>query len=313
MSIYQIKKTVSFTLRAIKPPSKSETVTARIFRSINMEAFTQDITTCLANDEISTSIPKFNDRVKWYDTILSALIDKHAPVKNIHIRPRVPGMNNDIMVVKRLKRNYERRWRFFKLNFDKATYKKQKKKYDLILKEARTMYMSNLVLENAGNPKSLFKLIGSFLNKPMKNPLPEHTSDQQLAEEFKTYFTDKTLHIHNNLNGIKYRNYQTKLDCLEQVSENYLSSIMKSSPKKCCPLDPIPTWLLVKCEPFVLPTITSSINSSITLSYVPSPMKSAIINPQLKKLNLAILPKNYRPVSNLKYLSKLIERVIAQM
>ena len=28
----------------------------------------------------------------------------------------------------------------------------------------------------------------------MKNPLPEHTSDQQLAEDFKTYFTNKTLH-----------------------------------------------------------------------------------------------------------------------
>ena len=44
-------KTVSFTLRAIKAPSKSETVTSRNFRSINMEAFTQDITTCLANNE----------------------------------------------------------------------------------------------------------------------------------------------------------------------------------------------------------------------------------------------------------------------
>ena len=41
-------------------------------------------------------------------------------------------------------------------------------------------------------------------------------------------------------------------------------------------------------------------------------MKSAIINPLLKKLNLALLQKNYQPVSNLKYLSKLIERVIAQ-
>ena len=62
----------------------------------------------------------------------------------------------------------------------------------------------------------------------MKHPLPEHTSDQQLAEDFKTYFTNKTLHTHNNLNDIKskfditetedIREYQTKLDCFEQVS-----------------------------------------------------------------------------------------------
>ena len=168
------------------------------------------------------------------------------------------------------------------------------KRKSMTLKEA-------LALENVSNPKSLFKLIGSFLNKSMKNPLPEHTSGQQLAEDFKTYFTNKTLHIHNNLNDIKskfditepedIRKYQTKLDCFEQVSENYVSSIIKSSPKKSCSLDPMPTWLLVKCEPFVLPTITRIINSSITLSHVPSAMKSAIINPLLKKLNLALLQK----------------------
>ena len=91
-----------------------------------------------------------------------------------------------------------------------------------------------------------------------------------------------------------------------------MSSIIESSPEKSCSLDPIPKWWLVKCEPFVLPTITSIINLSITLTHVPSTMKSAIINPLLKKINLALLQKNYRPVSNLKYLSKLIERVIAQ-
>ena len=156
----------------------------------------------------------------------------------------------------------------------------------------------------------------------MKNPLPEHTSDQQLAEDFKPYFTNKTLHIHNNLNDTKskfditepedIRKYQTKFDGFEQILENYVSSIIESARKKSCSLGPIPTWLLMKCDQFVLPTITSIINSSITLSHVPSTMKSAIINPLLKKLNLALLQKNYQPVSNLKYLSKLIERVLAQ-
>ena len=70
-------------------------------------------------------------------------------------------MNNDIM--------YERRWRLSKLNVDKVAH--TTKKYDLILKEACTKYMSSLVLEHAGDPKSLFKLIDSFLNKTMKTHL----------------------------------------------------------------------------------------------------------------------------------------------
>ena len=57
-------------------------------------------------------------------------------------------MNNDIMAAKRLKRKDEFGYPNLIL-----TYKNQKKKYDLILKEALTKYMSNLVLENASNPK----------------------------------------------------------------------------------------------------------------------------------------------------------------
>ena len=171
--------------------------------------------------------------------------------------------------------------------------------------------MSSLVLEHAGDPTSLFKLIGSFLNKPIKNPLPEHTSVQQLAENFNTYFDNKTLHIHNNLKDTKskfninetedIRNYEIKLVCFEQVSEEYVLSIIKSYPKKSCSLDPMSTRLLVKCEPFILPVITRIINSSITRSHVPPTMKSAITNTLLKKLNLALLQKYYGPVSNLKY------------
>jgi hypothetical protein len=44
---------------------------------------------------------------------------------------------------------------------------------------------------------------------------------------------------------------------------------------------------------------------------MPDTLKHAIITPLLKKLNLELIKKNYRPVSNLPFLSKLIERAVA--
>ncbi len=45
---------------------------------------------------------------------------------------------------------------------------------------------------------------------------------------------------------------------------------------------------------------------------MPTSVKKAIIKPMLKKLGLELINKNYRrPVSNLAFLSKLIERVVA--
>ncbi len=43
---------------------------------------------------------------------------------------------------------------------------------------------------------------------------------------------------------------------------------------------------------------------------MPTSLKKAIIKPMLKKLCLALINKNYRPVSNLAFLSKLIEAVV---
>ena len=57
--------------------------------------------------------------------------------------------------------------------------------------------------------------------------------------------------------------------------------------------------------------MTNIINSSLRSSQVPKSMKSAIVTLLLKKytLNPDIL-KNYRSVSNLSYISKLLERVV---
>ena len=77
-------------------------------------------------------------------------------------------------------------------------------------------------------------------------------------------------------------------------------------------LDPIPTWLIKESRSELLPVMTNIINSYLRSSQVPKSMKSDIVTPLLKKssLNPGIL-KNYRLFSNLSYISKLLERVVA--
>ena len=84
------------------------------------------------------------------------------------------------------------------------------------------------------------------------------------------------------------------------------------APSKSFSLDPFPTWLLKNSIDEVLPTLTHLINASLAESSMPSSLKDAIVTPLLKKP--ALEPeelKNYRPVSNLPYVSKLIERVVS--
>jgi hypothetical protein len=60
------------------------------------------------------------------------------------------------------------------------------------------------------------------------------------------------------------------------------------------------------------PVITDIINRSLTSSYVPSSFKEARVTPLIKKSSLdPNCLKNYRPVSNLSFLSKTTERPVA--
>ena len=77
-------------------------------------------------------------------------------------------------------------------------------------------------------------------------------------------------------------------------------------------LDPIPTALLKNCLPVIAPLISNIINTSLSTGCVPSPLKLASVSPILKKPGLdPTSPHNFRPISNLPFISKTLERVVA--
>ena len=76
------------------------------------------------------------------------------------------------------------------------------------------------------------------------------------------------------------------------------------------PLDPLPMWLLKDCTDAHF--ITNLFNSSLSKDVVPAAFKKAIVTPLLKKTGLDEMdPNNYRPISNMATLGKLLERVVA--
>lgn len=96
------------------------------------------------------------------------------------------------------------------------------------------------------------------------------------------------------------------------VSDEMVKNFIMASPTKSCRLDPVPTFLLKKVLCPLVPTITKIVNLSLSTGTFPSGMKHAMVTPLLKKPTLdARYLKNYRPVSNLSFLSKLKERIVA--
>ena len=82
--------------------------------------------------------------------------------------------------------------------------------------------------------------------------------------------------------------------------------------KTTCSSDPFPTRLLISHLYEIVPILQHIVNLCLTTGDFPISCKSSIVIPLIKKPGLdREMLKNYRPVSNLSFLSKVIEKVIS--
>ncbi|KAF7654004.1 hypothetical protein LDENG_00075870, partial [Lucifuga dentata] len=87
--------------------------------------------------------------------------------------------------------------------------------------------------------------------------------------------------------------------------------VTASKPTTCI-LDPIPSNLFKELFPVLSSSVLRIINMSLSVGSVPSAFKTAIVKPLLKKQNTdPQILYNYRPISNLPFMSKLLERAVA--
>ena len=102
-----------------------------------------------------------------------------------------------------------------------------------------------------------------------------------------------------------------KMEYFNPVSEHEIEDIIRFTNNKSCELDPIPTWLLKQCMSAVLPIITKIVNLSLRDASMPTLFKEASLTPILKSISLNTDEESsFRPISNLPYVSKIIEKVV---
>lgn len=97
----------------------------------------------------------------------------------------------------------------------------------------------------------------------------------------------------------------------ESVNLNTLIRTMSSLKSTMCPQDVIPPRFLRQIIDTVGPDLLSVINKCLQTGTVPHDFKLATVRPHLKKTNLdSTLLSNFRPISNLPFLSKILEKVV---
>ncbi|XP_072024986.1 uncharacterized protein [Amphiura filiformis] len=97
------------------------------------------------------------------------------------------------------------------------------------------------------------------------------------------------------------------------MSEDEVKKVITRSSNTSCSLDAHPTWFLKNHLDSHIPAITNIVNKSLSSGVFPNAAHHTIVTPLLKKpsANKDEL-KNYRSVSNLSFVAKVIEKCASE-
>ena len=172
------------------------------------------------------------------------------------------------------------------------------------LRNKRNLFWKLQLESNSSNPKKMWSSIKSVLG-PTDRPVPSLTSPSCSMWKLRKYTKIQSKHHpHHTLK---------LLSEFKPVTEEEVWRLITSSPDKQCSINRLPTWILKKVGSGLLAVIynkslSEGIDNKWTLSHC---LETSVIKPLIKKSGLdQSLLANYHPVSNLLFLSIILERVV---
>ena len=258
---------------------------------------------------------------------LSTLLDNQCPLIETTVKQRSPlsrhWYTDDLRILKRQKRKLERTWKKCPCVYHREQYNIVLKIYKDALNVERSRHCRKVINDNKSDPKALFKSIRNLMGDHESTAYPSSVSDKQLADDMADFFLNKTKKIRNeiqqnqrNVTGREHINYSdnnfttsSRFTDFEPLTNNNIIDLIKNMNNKSHPDNPIPVWFIKEQAEVLAPILKPIINKSFSEGKFPSALKLGTIRPILKDKDSDIQNyKNYRPVTNIPFLPKLIEK-----
>ena len=267
--------------------------------------------------------------------IFTATLDSVAPLKRVRIRNHSdPWITSEILESIRERDSWLRRSR--KDRHDPDHYEKYRQARNRVQNEiriAKRQYMVNKIDENKDNPKQLWKYLKDLgyqcNSKESGNIVLEvdgkkYHDKKSVANHFNEFFTQIASKLVSELpkqNNLMYntdsdifkdlyKHVQANAFQLQDVCNDFIfKELCSLNVSKSTGLDSIPARFLKDAAEIITGPITFIVNMSLRSGTFPNELKKAKVIPLYKKKS-RLDAGNYRPVSVLSIVSKILEKAV---
>ena len=282
-------------------------------------------------------ITNIQDPTIAYDIFLSKVssqIDKHLPMVRKKFKRTSHKINpwittpiiNSLNARNKLYIKYKREKNEQKKMVLKNEYNEYRNSLAKQIRNAKTNYWHNKFNEAQRDPKNTWNYINQILSRKVaSNEPPTHIqiddkcvkNEKEIAEAFNNYFSkvgsnlSSTIKNHQTspLYSLRGDYSNTNFFIFGTTDEEVLKTIQKLKSKSSSGIDGINSKLLKQIATSILVPLTHIFNLTFTTGIIPDKLKIAKVIPIFKSGEKE-LTSNYRPISLLPTISKVLERLM---
>ena len=302
--------------------AKPKIVKTRSYRKFNIEEFQND----LSNMDWNVVFQANDPSAAWncFKNIFKTISDKHAPVVEVRVKGnQPPWFNEEIISMCKDRDYYKGKAQKTGSASDWETYRHVKNQTNNTIKQAKKGYYCNCIEENRHNGKQLWKVIKSILPSKSHHSIKEVIVDGKpfseptdVANHFNDFFVNVGLELaqafdNTNISSapgpdltsyhhLQFSNIEVDFVCKQ---------LLNLGTGKATGIDGLNSKLLKAGAHQIAKPLTHIMNCSISTATIPPEWKTAIVTPIFKSGTRSDC-SNYRPISVLPVVSKILERAV---
>ena len=329
-----IHRQVLFSINIWNSENVKKKITFRTKRNFDADGFIDECLKDIKKESFECKCNQVNSQVdnrkcvncfvENSKNIMASSYNGKCPLveKQIIIRENAKWFNGELYEAKKMKRKMEDKWKRSKKSDRELLWLQYKaarnKYYDMIETNKKKYY--NELFKSMKNHKQTQENLDELLGHKKEKILPETKKDHKnLANEFVDYFEEKTEKIYNSLGNVESRNLtgvtriQNRKFCkFKEIDKETFEKVLSKMKNTYCENDPFPISDVKNAKNFaqVKELYFDIVNMSLTQAIFPKSEKLACVKPAYKGKGDKDDLSSYRPISNLSYLSKIIEAVV---
>jgi len=272
----------------------------------------------------ATATDAFTDQLT---RVVTSQLDAIAPIRHSSPRPPKPiskWLSTEAVAAKRERRRLEHRWLSTRDERDRLKYRRACRSANKLITMSRRDYFKKRLLDcDTQSHSKRRRIVNELLHSRSTDKTRTDDENKQLCSTFADFFISKIVQLKSQISA-KLASFShippfpdpptpntgLPLNYLPPVTHAEVYKILTSVPPKSSSADLIPPSLIKSCPGVFSEIISVLANLSFSEGCFPTLFKKAVVTLLLKKPCLDnSAPSSYRPISNLNFISKILERL----